>query len=462
MAFTYGLYPWTWKPLLPADGDNPPQLYCHATPDAAVCQVDMRPWQEMTRNGQSSGWGFFSWVENAPSDIVSLGSGDCRELHVTPDQRNELKLKLGLSAAPDGDLLVDVLADIFGDKSDPTGVAGPKPIMPTVDGELEIHLSGHSRVWNAAYAAIETLSNKPRGRANKMRDVIRGQLQDGYDAGGAPLVAKLLGDVLLRHKYTRAQIAAGAKAKRTEWLRLLPPGLVSQLAGDFSPVLPQTLYSDNFNGPDSDAIGQQLAWYEYGGYPAGSGWRNISNFAQCVIFGPPGYVQARAEVDVSSVNHDCEVWIVWADDGGGGAQVGPSARFSAAADTAYQAPLVRAFAPDRLYITKQIAGVPTAISYYEGSDLIPEFLVRLRASGSTISAWKSTDGISYTQKLAVTDTSISSGTRGGMAAYRGSSTTYPPGCDSFKIEDLEVATGQPTIKRLGGVPFAHSLGRGVW
>ena len=32
----------------------------------------------------------------------------------------------------------------------------------------------------------------------------------------------------------------------------------------------------------------------------------------------------------------------------------------------------------------------------------------------------------------------------------------------FSLEEAAAAAGQPFIKRFGGIPFAASLGRGVW
>lgn len=421
----YGLYPWTWSDTEPTRGHRPP--------DGSVCCLDFRPLSEQARSGQSTGYGLFAWNGQGPppADMISLGSGDCREIQPTTAQRAEIKAKLGLSANPSGAFLVDAIADVLGSLSDPTGANGPKPLMPGVDGVLELMLANRSRVWSATYNPAMTLAAAPAGRANKIRDVIRQQLQDAFASGGAALVARILGDVLLKHKYTRPEVSTGATAKRGEWVRLLPPGLLAKLGGgSFRPVLPQTTYSENFDGSDG-ALGKQLSWTAVSGT-----WSNTGNQAQYDTLVAADYQVARANSDVSSSDHESQCDVTACQDGVTNGQAGVCSRFSPSAATCYTFRVVRYFSPDGLYLDKVVAGTVTNLAT-ASEDSAPSVTMLCRCSGSTISGHKN-----GTQKTSVTDTSITGNTRGGIGAYRGAGTTISA-LDNWSITDLSAATGNP-------------------
>ena len=192
MSHTYALYPWSWN-----SQDN-----CHEPPEGAFAVLDLRPEAEQARAGQSSGWGFFAWPDMVPgngpniappADAVTLGHGDCRELLPDTSTRDELRIKLGLSSNPSGTTLIDCVSDVLGSLSDPTGQNGPKPLLPTREGLIEIHLSNHSRVLAEAFVAGPMFGNSATGRHNRIRDVIRTDLETAAKAGGPALVAKVLG-----------------------------------------------------------------------------------------------------------------------------------------------------------------------------------------------------------------------------------------------------------------------------
>lgn len=446
MAFTYGLYPWTWNT----------ETESHEPPAGSVCCLDLRPLAEQAKAGQSGGWGFFAWQNSPPADLVSLGSGDCREIQPTTAQRDELRLRLGLSANPSGTFLTDCVADILGPLSDPTGTNGPKPVMPTA-GVLEIHLDNHSRVWNAPYDRAKVLSGVPGKAYSAIRDVIRDNIKVAFETGGKPLAAKVLGSELLKHGYSKDEVAEGVSGKRSEWARLLPPGLLAAMGGaNFKPERPRTSYTDDFNRSDGAVT---TPW----SYTRVSGNAGVS----FDVSGNVGYFQTTAgsvasdmywryDSDVSSVDHWSEFGFTSYDGyTSTGVSCSPAVRISASGDNLYyrRVPLGGSFS----IFYKMISGTITSFgSSYTTSGAVPR-TVRMKAIGSTITFTSA--GVDKT----ATDTSISGNTRGGIH-YRygfGSFQYHWHKIDNWLVDDGIVA-GQPSIKRLGGVPFAHSLGRGVW
>lgn len=422
----YGLYPWSWSDSGPVRGHSPPA--------GSVCCLDLRPLATQAVAGQSEGWGFFAWNVDAPSDAVLLGVGDCRTILPTPAQRDELRIRMALSASPTGATLVDVMADVLGRLSDPTGENGPKPLMPTASGDLEILLASHSRVWRQSYVPSRTLAAKPTGRESRIRDVIRSQLRDAFNSGGRQLVARVLGGILLNHEYSRSEVAVGAPSRRSEWARLFPAGLLSQVGGSlFRPVLPQTTYSENFDGTDSGTLGKQLSWTQVSGT-----WSNTGSQAQYDTTVAADYQVARADSDVSSSDHESQCDVTACQDGVTNCQAGACSRFSPSAATCYTFRVVRYFSPDGLYLDKIVSGTVTNLAT-ASEDSAPSVTMLCRCSGSSITGHKNS-----VQKTSVTDTSITGNTRGGIGAYRGAGSTIAA-LDNWSITDLTAAIAKPVL-----------------
>lgn len=411
--YQYGLYPWGWDESLSR----------HTPPDGAGSVLDLRPLSEQAKLGQSAGWGFFAWPGNRPGDAIDLGSGDCREIQPTTAQRDELRIKLGLSANPDGTMLVDCLADVLGDKSDPTGATGPKPILPS-EGSYEIHLPGHSRVWALLYDGAEILSANPRGRANKVRDVIRSDMRAAIDAGGPELAAKVLGHVLRRHGYSDAEVNAGAPGRRAEWARLFRPADLQRAGGNgFRPKRPRTSYSESFNKSDSDTLGPDLTWAEVTG--------DIDVVSNRASTSTTGFAEARAEHDVSSADHFGQVQIYQTSTSGGDNHLAaPCARFAAAARTFYSF----AWFATGLFLYKTVAGAYSIIGSVSETPAALPATWKVDCSGSTIRGLQN-----GTQKVSVTDTSITGNTRGGFWLYRASGVQVI--IDDFTVDDGVSAGG---------------------
>lgn len=403
MPHTYGLYPWTWNA-----GES-----CHEPPAGAFAVLDLRPEAEQARAGQSSGWGFFAWPDivpgngpniSAPADAVTLGYGDCRELLPDTATRDELRIKLGLSTNPGGTTLIDCIGDVLGSLSDPTGQSGPKPLLPTREGLLEIHLSNHSRVFSEAFDAGPMFGSSATGKQNRIRDVVRTDLETANKSGGPALVAKVLGGLLDRWGIDYAQAA--------KWRNLIRAPLLAELlgksGGKFNPRKPQTSYADAFTRADG-SLGASWATST----ASGVSWSVASNAAQCFYDNPTATTAsdnfARYESDVSSSDHWCDLTATTRTGGATANHINaPLCRYSSAANTAYGHSKSYSTSSVSSSVIKIVSGTVSTLGSSTGFVGVGQR--RIIASGSTITGEAPTG----TNKVSVTDTSITGNTRGGM------------------------------------------------
>ena len=408
MPHNYGLAQWRWNAAEQA----------HEPPPGAGAVLDLRPEAEQAKASQSSGWGLFAWPDQVydesgalvanmqamPLDAVPLGYGDCRELQPTTQQRDELKTRLGLSAQPSGATLIDTISDCLGALADPSGQNGPKPLLPTREG-LEIHLAYHSRVWSQAFNGAELFATTAKGRANRIRDVLRSDLETANKSGGPDLVAKVLGLWCDRWGVSYTQAA--------KWRNLIRGPLLAELlgksGGKFAPKKPRTSYSDDFNRADAATLG--ASWTQY---LAGSNTIEVvSNACSCKAPGvgaSTSVFSSRYDSDVSSSDHWCTITASSSSSAVSTIRGGPAARFSSSAQTFYWGYCEANTTSNGLDVCKVVAGVETFLAGQTPSNTKNKpWVAKLACSGSTITTYEST-----TQRSQVTDTSITGNTRGGV------------------------------------------------
>lgn len=408
MPNAYALHPWIWS-----DSEQ-----AHIPPPGAGAVLDLRPEAEQAKASQSSGWGLFAWPDQVydefgtlvsnmhavPLDAISLGYGDCRELQPTTQQRDELRTRLGLSSAPSGATLIDTISDVLGSLADPTGQNGPKPLLPTREGSLEIHLAYHSRVFSQTFNGAELFATTARGRANRIRDVLRSDLETANKSGGPELVAKVLGLLCDRWGVSYSQAA--------KWRNLIRGPLLAELlgksGGKFAPKKPRTSYSDDFN--DGDLTG----WTSVRGTfdNAGTEIRYNSTTSNGM---------ARYESDLSSADHWSIITHVFSNIMQN--RLGLAVRFDAGAATAY----CTGYSSTLGALRKIVAGTPTTLgsTFSNSSYHTP----KLDINGSTL-----TYIISAVNQTQTTDTSITGNTRCGCSTQAGS-TTSPARSDDWSCDD---------------------------
>lgn len=416
----YGLYPWVWDPV----------FRLHRMPTGASRCIDLRTIQDQNTAGQSAGFGFFVWESSPPpADLISLGSGDCREIRVATRQRQDIRKKLQLPKAPDGDFLVDVLSDVLGPLSDPTGQNAPKPLMPNIYGNLEIHLGMRDCAWSRSYNPAATLASSSSGHADRVKCVLRSQLEQAFDDGGKELTSKVLGGLLLRHGYRRSEVAVGAPDRCAEWQRLVSGELLEKLGpGTFAPRLPATTYTVNFD--DNSLSG----WTELNSFFSFSASSARSNFTG----GDTVLAVLRYDSDVSSADHKSTMTLL----SGAAAYAGSIARKDSTSSGPFY--LQRNSSASHWEICKVSSSyVPTQIATDSSSVSLSD-TTSIQCSGSTISIPE--------KSLSVTDTTVTTGTRGGLTAI-GDSFTGSCAQDNWSIMDLTTAASD-NRPRGGRIPAA--------
>lgn len=426
MPHSYGLAQWRWNAAEQS----------HEPPPGAFAVIDLRPVSEQANAGQSDGWGFFSWpdqiynesgvlVANAnpmPLDAVSLGYGDCRELQPTTAQRDELRTRLGLSAQPAGATLIDCVSDVLGSLADPTGVSGPKPLLPTREGLLEIHLAYHSRVRAETFVPGPLFVTTATGRNNRIREVLRSDLETAYASGGAELLAKVLGGWCDKWGVDYSQAAKWRNLIRGPMLaRLLDEG-----RGQFKPKKPQTSYSDDFNRADSSTLGSPWNYYFIAGTgPYESTFGIASNVASHYKPSTDGsgvdycaYMSA-----LSSADHWCQVTLNSSTIGANGSAYVICRQTSVPDRNHYRA--LNNFSSgsnSTLQISKLVSGTGTTIVNDSSRSKTLPWTMKLDVSGSTLTAYW--NGTAYPTG---TDTAHT----GNLYCGLGSNISSRPGTNTF-------------------------------
>ncbi|MGH7774432.1 MAG: hypothetical protein ACREQA_19590 [Candidatus Binatia bacterium] len=191
-------------------------------------------------------------------------------------------------------------------------------------------------------------------------------------------------------------------------------------------------YTESFTAVNGalQSTDTDLTWAMVTG--GGTGWAVVSNEAS-----PQGTSRgitnsSRAEHDTTNADHYAQFSIVAMD--GAASECGPCVRFNPSATTYYFAMFRNAAIP-WVQIWKRVAGTFTAL----GSQItviaaFPDTL-RIEVEGSTLRAYW--NGV-LTEEI--TDTSITSGTRGGIYGHEAAGKGLGVVIDSFEVGDLSPGT----------------------
>lgn len=405
VSYTYGLYPFAWNAA----------TNCHEPPAGSACVLDLRPLSEQAKASQSGGYGLFAWPSISPpiappGDLVVLCIGYAPESAVDNAARNEFRIKLGLAANPSGATLADVMADVLGSLADPTGASMAKPIMPCRDGTMELHLAGHSRIWSAKVDAAELLSASPKGKHNRIRDVIRADLDEAERIGGASLMGKCLGARLLGLGFTREEIKGGASGKKSQWERLLSATVKAKHGANAKPREPSTSFAEswpNLTG-DIESAAQDQSWTTL----AVDSQNNTIGVTTGNLAYPSTNNSLKWGVCSSAVSSADHAVVGYCKGASGHTTI--LARASAATATAYGARIQ--YNANRK-LMKIVAGVETLLGSPTGTPSGWR-TVTCEPNGSTIT--HKTSGLADSS---VTDTAIT-GLRGGIQLFGDSGLTY--------------------------------------
>ena len=376
-------------------------------PAGVVGSIDLR--SLLAQN--SPGLGFFTTPDavTLPVGYLEIAQGQIDKFLMNTARRSALAQKLGL-ADVSGATLLDCLVDLLTLRADPTGATRWKPLMPTHRGNLEIHLGGHSLIWQkrltladpeAANVIFVVQENYRRIR----QDALEGRTPDP-------------------EQHRRVLDALGEKyrvANPEDYF--IPPDLPKQTRLKHS-----TTISDDFNRADNTNIstGAPFSWTEVDGDSSIAG--NAYSNGGGATFGV-----ARADSDLSS--DDMYATAVLATIGASWTG-GVEARFSSSAFTCYNAYAFNNPTTGPWATTKVSAGANTGIGSNTATTVTANDVIRLEVDGSTIRRYKN-GGLQDT----ATDTTHTGYLRSGVGADN----------SAWRIDDFEagdLAAGGNPIGRL--------------
>jgi hypothetical protein len=312
--------------------------------------------------------------------------------------------------ALDADEAADILLDrlLVPANVDVTGVAKPRPLMPTSRRMLELHLGG--LIWSH-----ET------GPGDTYWPVVREQYRH---------------DFADRRAYDEAHGLEAHRKMLGHWMRQwgVDDPAEFQYPGEVvEPLPPDTTVTDSFNRSDNTDLNASstgkspnFTWTE-----VSASWAIGSNTLNEASGGTVnGYV--RADIDLSSADMYTQMRVKSGSNHGG--QYGPLARVAAAADTFYIF-LWTGFSTNRNKIFKCVTGTFTDIGT-GGSAVADDDVLKCDCSGSTITGYR--NGASG---ASTTDTAIPGNLRGGILGYNVFSYVF----DEFEMADAGGAAAPAAI-----------------
>lgn len=391
-------------------------------PPAGFAGLDCRTLAEQGTRGGTPGLGVFVSDSVAPatienrSDYQLLGRGNWYD--IKPTAKEAARIPRRKDFAPAGDDLCGLILSILTDGADPDGGDGPKPIVPTVEGRVELNLGQrHAERFRFGkwYSGI-------------VRDLLRKQFAATW-AVNRTLARKQLDFECQKYNLDGAD----------DWKQLVPAALVADVPGR----LPHdTTIADDFTRADGSVIGNLLSWTQTD--VVSGTWSTVSNQANGASAGGATFHLARAESDLSSADHYAQVAVVALP---GSAYYGAVCRFAPATDTGYLTLLTTV--SNKLEIWKSIAATITSLSSVAASVTLPS-TIKGSSNGSTLKSYQG--GV---ELASITDTGVSTGTRTGMIYY-----TINSQGDDFEAADLGGGGGGIVYTQIER--GTRGLLRGLW
>jgi hypothetical protein len=391
-----------------------------------------------------------TWARPSEYTLVGGGMGDLRELSFSALDASAWQSLVGPVISRNGSTkLSDALLEQFTDSADPTGSEWNKPIIPGVYSpsetlEAEIVLPGHSRIASRVF-----LGFKANRWGSHIRDIIRRDL-DEYE--NTPAAGRLQDKWLeVWGGYTQKYFGRHDRAGAAELLstRMKP------VAAGRKPRKPKTSYTDNFDRADSSTLG--AGWTLYTSIAAAYGISsNRAIGGKAATWGSNAIESVRFDSDVSSIDHwTTLIMYDYVAVYSGDTWSGPSCRFSASAHTSYYYAQITRPSAGNNRLDKVVAGTMTNLGGAGAANADGD-LLQVSATGSSLVGKKN----NVTQ-ITVTDTAISSGTRGGIA-YRSANYGVRPTYDNWSINDgITGGSVGPVLghasKTIGGRLFGGSV-----
>ena len=391
VALNYYLGHWHWE-----TGDDTRPKW--RPPTGTVGAIDLRSIPDMSLAGVHGDRpiGFFAVNGTLPNESARLGNGDLRELNATDKMRGAWLSHTGYR--PNGDKLVDLLFDHLTDGSDPSGDVTTKPLMPTIQGNLELHLGRHSLVKTKPFTLDPRTTH-----GNRVQDLIRRDFRRTFEAVQA--------GKMRRDHYLRVLKALQIKHHTDDWRLFVPVDLQKEIPG---PLPHETIITDDFSGDLS-------AWTIVDGT-----WTIVAG--ELDINGGGANFPTTIRHDTALSSDDQRAQIIYKSQDHANSFMCGVVRFAAAAETAYYG-FIRE-ANSNSVISKIIAGTSTNLQV-DSNGAAPPHTDKIQANGSSLELFM--DDVSVS---AVTDTAITGNLQVGVAGHSVASSGSQG--DDFEAADLVV------------------------
>lgn len=344
-AASYYKAPWAWSELEKS----------WEPPAGSTYVADCRTIREQSISGGVGGYGIFSF----PNGTISVKNGS-------------------LVASTD-EAMMDYMEDLYTKKSDPSGLTGPKPIMPTSDMKLEYWVNG--KVRRKDFSIQDQHFSK----------VIQIE-QENYKS------VKLSSKGNFNNKYLGGLGIKYGISNPEDYF--IPNDLPKE-----KPINPSTTLDENFNTSDGPVLGPNYVWTQINN----PNFTIVSNQVQVLV--GAGSVWARCESDLSSVDHYSQVTLSNYTETGNNLRAGCFTRLNTNSTTisntvTYTVEATWGPGPgEQLQIRKIVNGTTTGLAS-PSVTISAGDVVKSSVSGSTVKSFQ--NGV---QVSSVTDTSVSGGTR---------------------------------------------------
>jgi len=320
-------------------------------------------------------------VENR-SDYGLLGQGSWYDAKPNALQKSRIPKRTGF--AVNGDDLLGMILSVFTDGASPDGSDGPKPIVPTSDGKIELCL-GQRHVENFRWGGFHSNILRQSLRidfAKLWNDALAGKIRDSQHP-------------------RRVLDAMCEKYKVDDWKEFVPQSLQSEIPGR----LPhETTINDTFDRADSGSWGTSSdgtwSWNDYLGSAAFS---ISSNQGKCTT----GVAYIRADSDLSSADHYAQADVASDGTSSSGTTGVIYRKDSTTTQTMYRvSPAGNSTGTIRLF--KIVSGTQTQLGSDGTITRSGSNTMKGQASGSTITAWFNGSTI-----ITQTDTAVTGNLRTG-------------------------------------------------
>lgn len=398
--------PWQWRNVGGMSWNPPVE---------ALSSLDLRTNSAIATRTTPQGQGLFvTDLAIATPGYTQIATDPNETLNTS--RRNTIRNALGLPSAISSTRLVDIAYELMTLHSDiASGVICPTP-LPSHRATLDFSFAGVTRSTPFSDTLPEWANIQKVLWANYRH------YRDEQAAGRLPL-----------DFHRRVLTVWMENYKISDFTKFIP----SDLPKTETPLPHNTTHTENFDQADSSTVGPNLTWTEL----AGGNWTTVSNQLNYAHDGGVADGRIRADADVSSADHYAEIILVTRAQGSGICN-----RFSSSAQTFYQA---WTFNDGNVYFSKVVTGTRTNLTSVAQAYSAPD-TVRVSSSGSahTVS-WNGSAIIT-----SFSDSSISTGTRGGVFAFAGAD---PTTFDDYVISDLAVGR---TTKNTRENPLGIEVGMG--